>query len=382
MRNICKGLKPFIVMDILEKAHQMENSGQHIVHLEIGQPDFKTPECVNEAARKAILDQKTAYTHSMGILPLREAIAGYYADEYGVTVSPDRIVVTNGTSPALLMLFSALFQKGENAIIADPTYACYSSFLELVGAGAVPVTAKEAQNFQMRPEDVEAAINEKTRAMILNSPANPSGTVIGGETMKRFAEIGRKRGVTLVLDEIYHGLVYEGKAVTALEYSDDACVLDGFSKRYAMTGWRLGWLIAPAELIPLIQVLQQNINVCANSISQWAGIAAIKEAGPDVERMRNEYARRRNVLMAGLRKLGFDIASEPVGAFYVLVNAKHLGEDSLALALDILEKARVAVAPGVDFGPGAEGYLRFSYANSEENIEEGLARFGRYLEMR
>ncbi len=189
-------------------------------------------------------------------------------------------------------------------------------------------------------------------------------------------------GSMVVSDEIYHGLVYEGRAASVLEFSDDACALDGFSKRYAMPGWRLGWMVIPEDLVPTVRKLQQNFLICANSMTQWAGIAALEQAGPDVERMRLEYDRRRKVLLAGLRSLGLTVKSDPVGAFYVLANARHISNDSLSLAFDILEKAGVGVAPGIDFGPGAEGYLRFSYANSVENIEEGLDRLKMYLENR
>ncbi len=377
-RTVCDGITSFLVMDVLEKAQEMEKAGKRIIHLEIGQPDFNTPACITEAAVKALRDGKTAYTHSLGILPLREAIAAYYKREYGVAVSPDRIVVTNGTSPAMLLLFSALFDPGDTAIMPDPTYACYASFVKYAGAEVCAVPTVEENGFQLRVADVSGRVDATTRAILVNCPSNPAGTLIPPDDLAALSRLGP----TLVSDEIYHGLVYEGRAATALEFSDDACVLDGFSKRYAMTGWRLGWMVIPQCLIPTVQRLQQNFFICANSVTQWAGIAALNEAGPDVKRMAAEYNRRRHVLLDGLRKLGFAITSTPVGAFYVLVNARHLSNDSLALAYDILEKAGVGVAPGIDFGPGAEGYIRFSYANSVENIEEAMSRLKKYLENR
>ena len=377
-RTICDSITSFLVMDVLEKAQEMEKAGRHVIHLEIGQPDFDTPACITEAAIKALRDGKTAYTHSLGILPLREALAAYYQREYGVAVSPERIVVTNGTSPAMLLLFSALFDPGDTVIMPDPTYACYGSFVNYTGADVCSVPTLEENGFQLRTEDVASRITPNTRAILVNSPSNPAGTLIAPEALKALCGMGP----TLISDEIYHGLVYEGRAASALEFSDEACVLDGFSKRYAMTGWRLGWMVIPQCLVPVVQRLQQNFFICANSITQWAGIAALNEAAPDVKRMAAEYDRRRHVLLAGLRKLGFTISSEPVGAFYVLVNARHLSNDSLALAYDILEKAGVGVAPGIDFGPGAEGYIRFSYANSVENIEEAMSRLKKYLENR
>jgi len=375
---VCDEITSFLVMDILEKAQKLEKLGKHIIHLEIGQPDFTTPECIIDAAAKAMRDGHTGYTHSMGILPLREALAAYYEREYGVNVSPERIVVTNGTSPAMLLLFAAMFDKGGKAIISDPCYACYANFILYTGGEVTSVPTLEENGFQLNVDDVRAKLTPDTKALLVNSPSNPGGTILKPEEFKTLCSMGP----TVVSDEIYHGLVYEGRAASVLEFSDEACALDGFSKRYAMTGWRLGWMVIPESFIPVVQKLQQNFMICANSMAQWAGIAALEQAGPDVERMRQEYDRRRKVLLTGLRSIGLTVKSEPVGAFYVLANARHLSNDSLALAFDILEKAGVGVAPGIDFGPGAEGYLRFSYANSVENIEEGLDRLRRYLENR
>ena len=377
-RSVCEGISSFLVMDVLERAQELERAGKRVIHLEIGQPDFPTPDCVNEAAAKALKDGHTGYTHSLGILPLREAIAAYYEREYGVLVTPDRIMVTNGTSPAMLLLFSALFDKGDTVLMPDPTYACYKSFVCYAGAEVRSVATTEQDGFQLRPADVAAALDPSVRAILVNSPSNPAGTLIDAESLAALAAMGP----TLISDEIYHGLVYEGTAASALQFSDECCVLDGFSKRYAMTGWRLGWMVLPESLMPVVQRLQQNFFICANSIAQWAGIAALEHAAPDVRRMAAEYDRRRQVLLRHLRALGLGVASDPAGAFYVLADARHLSSDSLRLAFDILEKAQVGVAPGIDFGPGAEGYLRFSYANSVENIEEAMQRLKIYLEKR
>lgn len=375
---VCDMISSFLVMDVLEKAEAMERAGRSVIHLEIGQPDFKTPECVIEAGVKAARDGKTGYTHSMGILPLREAIAAYYEREYGVTVSPERIVVTTGSSAAMLLLFGALLDNGGSVITADPAYACYASFVLYSGGTVDGVRTREENGFQLDVNEVRSRITGGTKAILVNSPSNPGGTLVRPEEYREFCAMGPM----VVSDEIYHGLVYEGRASSVLEFSDRAVALDGFSKRYAMTGWRLGWMVLPENLVPVIRKLQQNFFICPNSMAQWAGIAALEQAGPDVERMRGEYDRRRKVMLEGLRSLGFSITSDPVGAFYVLVDARRLGGDSLALAFDILEKAGVGVAPGIDFGPGAEGYLRFSYANSVENIQEGMHRLKKYLEGR
>lgn len=375
---VCDAISSFLVMDVLEKAESLERTGRNVIHLEIGQPDFKTPECIIEAGAKAMRDGKTGYTHSMGILPLREAIAAYYQREYGVTVSPERIAVTNGSSAAMLLLFGVLLDNGGSVITADPAYACYANFVLYSGGSVTAIRTDERNGFQLDAAAVARHVTEETKAIMVNSPSNPGGTLLGRE---EYAALCALEPV-VVSDEIYHGLVYEGRAASVLEFSDRAVALDGFSKRYAMTGWRLGWMVLPENLVPVIQKLQQNFFICANSMAQWAGVAALEEAAPDVERMRAEYARRRQVILTGLRSLGLAVRSDPVGAFYVLADARHLGESSLDLAFDILEKAGVGVAPGIDFGPGAEGYLRFSYANSVENIEEGMHRLKKYLENR
>lgn len=382
-RSVCESLSSFLVMDILEQAQELERAGHDVIHLEIGQPDFETPACVNEAAMQAIRDKHTGYTHSMGIYPLRKGIADYYKREYGVTISPEQVAVTNGTSPAMLLLFSVLCEPGDNVIMADPAYACYESFVRFAGAEVIRIPAAEEKGFQLDPEAVRRAVTPRTVAILIGSPSNPAGTIIAREDMERLAAIGPR----LVSDEIYHGLVYEGRAVSALEVSDRSCVLDGFSKRYAMTGWRMGWMVVPPKFIPTLQVLQQNFFISPNSVSQWAGLAALTCAGEDVKRMAAEYNRRRLLMMERLRSLGFGVRSNPVGAFYVLADASHLvrpGEkpDSLALARDILDRAHVGVAPGIDFGRKAEGYLRFSYASSLENIEEAMHRLERYIEVR
>ena len=376
-------------MDVLERAVALEAQGRHIIHMEVGQPDFATPECVTEAAAKAMRDGHTGYTHSMGIPPLREGIAAYYEREYGVTVHPDRIAVTNGSSPGLVMLFSALLEEGDTVLMADPTYACYENAVRFAGGRAVRIPAAEEEGFQLAPEAVEKATEQGARAVLINSPSNPAGTIIDRAGMERLAAAAENAGAVLVSDEIYHGLLYEGETPSALEVADTAIVLDGFSKRYAMTGWRLGWMVVPEAMIPVIQCMQQNFFISPNSISQWAGLAALTCAGDDVARMAAEYDRRRVYIVDRLRSIGFGVKSSPVGAFYVLADARPLlgakeGErpDSLKLAFDILEKAGVGVTPGIDFGPGAEGYIRFSYASSMENIEEAMHRLERYRDSR
>ncbi len=368
-------IPPFIVMEILEKAHEMEKKGRKVLHLEIGEPDFPTPQCICDAAGEAIARGETHYTHSLGIIELREAICEDYYRKYGVTVTPDRIIVTSGTSPALFMIFSALLEAGDEMILSDPHYPCYPNFAEFLGAKAVPVKAEEKDAFQMEPDLIKKSIGPRTRAVMINSPSNPTGNLLSPERMQAIAEIG----IPVVSDEIYHGLVYGEKEHSILEYTDDAFVLNGFSKLFAMTGWRLGYIIAPPDFIRPLQKMQQNFFISAGSVSQWAGVAALTKAQNDVQKMKETYDERRKYMIQRVRELGFGLPKEPSGAFYMLVNAKHLSADSYELAFDILEKAGVGVSPGIDFGKNAEGFLRFSYANSLENIKEGLDRIEEYL---
>ncbi len=371
-------IPPFIVMEVMEKASAMERKGERIIHLEVGEPDFDTPACIKEAAIRAIRDGKTHYTHSLGLVELREAIAEHAHRQYGIEVHADQVLVTSGTSPAMLLLFMSLLEGGEEVILPNPYYACYPNFIRGAEGNPVFVEVSEEEGFQYRPEDIESMIGPRTRAIFINSPANPTGNLMPAERMKAIADFGKM----VISDEIYHGLVYEGKEHSILEFTRNAVVINGFSKLFAMTGWRLGYLIVPEAFIRPLQKLHQNFFISANAFVQWAGIAALREAGNDVVRMKEIYNRRRKFMIAELRRLGFGITVEPTGAFYVLANARRFGENSFQLAFDILEHAQVGCTPGIDFGTNAEGYLRFCYANSLENIEEGMRRLERYLQQR
>ncbi len=376
--NRLKDITSFIVMDVLEKAHEMERKGIHIIHLEVGEPDFETPECVKRAACKALEDGHTHYTHSMGLVELREAISEYYHETYSVSVHPDRIVITSGTSPGMFTLFAVLLDAGDEVIISDPHYACYPNFIRFMQGVPTTVPVYEEDGFQFRAEAIREKITDRTKAIFINSPSNPTGNLLSADRMKEIATLSP----IIISDEIYHGLVYEGKEHSILEFSDNAFVLNGFSKLYAMTGLRLGYMIAPQAFIRPIQKIQQNFFISANSMVQMSGIAALKEAGEDVKRMKEIYNERRKFMIQRLREIGLGITVEPTGAFYVFANAKHISTDSYQLAFDILEKAHVGVTPGIDFGKNGEGYLRFSYANSLENIAEGLNRLEKYFQRR
>lgn len=381
----CRDITPFLVMELNEKAETMEKGGQSVIRMCVGEPDFDTPECINRAACRALEAGETHYTHSLGIVELREAIARDYRKRYGVKVASDNIAVTQGTSPAMLALFSTILETGDKVITSDPCYACYDNFITFAGGEPVKVGVSEDDAFQYRVSAIREALDadQGIKAILINSPANPTGTLLSKARMQAIAELADERGIPVVSDEIYHGLVYDGKEHSILEFTDNAFVLNGFSKAYAMTGWRLGYLIAPPEFMRTLRNLCQNFFISANTMAQWAGVAALAEAKPDVERMRATYNKRRVYLVKRLKDMGFDIKHEPTGAFYVLVNTRHLAKkfngSSLDLAYDILDKAKIAVTPGIDFGQGAEGFIRLSYATSMANIEEGMNRLEGYL---
>ena len=368
-------IAPFIVMEVLERARELERQGVDVIHLEVGEPDFDVPLAVKEATRKALDRGLTHYTHSLGDLELREAICRHYEKTYGVFIKPEQVVVTSGTSPAMMLVFSVLLERGQEVVLSDPGYSCYPNFISFLGGVPARVPVYEKDGFQPRAEAIRERIRDQTRAILINSPSNPTGNLLSEENMKAIAGLGPY----IISDEIYHGLVYEGKEHSILEFTDHAFVLNGYSKLYAMTGLRLGYLIAPERFVRPIQKMQQNFFICASSLAQRAGIAALEETGPDVAEMKRIYNQRRKFMVRRLREMGFGITVEPTGAFYVFANAQHFSGDSYALAFDILEKAHVGVTPGIDFGPSGEGYLRFSYANSLQKIAEGLERIERYL---
>jgi aspartate/methionine/tyrosine aminotransferase len=363
-------------MEVLDRAKEMERAGTQVIHLEVGEPDFDTPQVIQEAAIRALKDGRTRYTHSMGLPELREAISEHYWRQYQARISPDQVLVTSGSSPAMQLAFSALLEAGDEVILPDPGYACYSNMVGFQEAVPVAVGIFEESGYQMDPGAIAAKISPRTKGIIINSPANPTGVLLEPGRMREIARLGPM----ILSDEIYHGLVYGTKAHSILEFTERAFVFNGFSKLYAMTGWRLGYVIFPREFGRAIKNLQQNFFISANAFVQWAGVAALREAADEIAAIVATYDARRRLMLDGLKKLGFQIRYDPQGAFYVFANAAAIHRNSLELAMDILEKVHVGVAPGIDFGKNGEGHLRFSYANSPESIEEGLERLKRYLE--
>lgn len=370
-----KEIGPFIVMDVLERAAELERAGEKVIHLEVGEPDFDAPDCVPEAVSLAFSEGRTHYTHSLGDPLLRHELALHYEQEYGVLVSPDQIIITSGSSPALLLALSVLCNPLDEVIISDPGYACYPNIIRFTGATAVRVPLYESDGFQINPELICQQITSRTKSILINNPMNPTGSLMSGEVMEKIARFD----VPVISDEIYHGLVFNGKARSMLEFNSNSFVVNGFSKLYAMTGLRLGYLVVPKEYIRPVQKLQQNLFICASSVAQRAGIAVLQQAGNAVAKMKEIYNQRRLYMLERLQQLGFKIPYDPCGAFYIFVNTKHISQNSYRLAFDILERAKVGVAPGIDFGANGEGFLRFSYANSLENIETGMLRLEKYL---
>lgn len=371
-----KKLKSFIAMDLLAEADRRRRGGEDVISFGVGEPDLDPPPCVQEALIRAVREKFTKYTPSEGLLELRESICEHYHSKYNVTIDPDRVLITEGSSPAMLLAFAVLLAADDEVILSNPHYPCYPAFVEFLHGKPVYVRTHEEDGFQYQPQEIRKKISRNTRAILINSPSNPTGNLLSPDVMKEIAGLGP----WIISDEVYHGLVYEGREHSILEFTDRAFVLNGFSKAFAMTGYRLGYLIAPAEFVPTLKVLIQNFYISASSFVQKAGIAALRAGEADQAKMRQIFGERRKVMLAGVQKLGLTVAVPPTGAFYLFANAKKFTQDSYRLSQQLLEKIQVAVVPGIDFGSAGEGYLRFSYATSMERIKEGLERVGRFLE--
>ena len=367
---------PFIAMDVLERANELDD----VIHLEVGEPDFEPPERVFEAAIESLRAGNTDYTAARGKAELRRAIAAHYDREYDVDVDPDRIVVTPGTSPGLLLALAALVDPGEEVVLTDPHYACYPNFVRTVGGRVETVPLRAEEGFRPRLAAFEEAVTDATEALLLNSPANPTGAVLDGDTLAELTAIAEAADASLVVDEVYHGLSYDAEEHTALEYTDDAFVLNGFSKRFAMTGWRLGWVVVPPGYVEAVNRLAQNLLICAPNFVQDAGVAALETPPERLAEIRETYRKRRDLLLEAVAGWGLDLGYTPQGAYYLLADVSRLPGDALEIADLLLEEAGVAVTPGVDFGEGAAEYLRFSYATDIESIEEAIRRIDALFE--
>jgi aspartate/methionine/tyrosine aminotransferase len=372
-------IKPFYVMELLEQAREIERAGETVVHLEIGEPDFQTPEPVKRAAIRAIEENRTLYTESLGLPALREKIADHYQKAHRVSVSPERIVITNGTSGAFLLLSTVLLNRNRNLMLSDPGYPCYRNFGVLSDARVNAIPVSEDSGFEIRVEELRN-LRSLPHLLLIANPSNPTGTLYGPESLSGlWAFISEKNGV-MVVDEIYSGLTYGENFRTALAVSDDIIVVDGFSKSYAMTGWRLGWVVVPPVLVRPIQKVAQNVFISAPTISQYAAIEAL-DAVAEVEGMRRVYRERRDFLLPELQRLGFSVPVAPQGAFYIYAGIERWKLDSMDFAQRALREARVALTPGYDFGLfRANSHVRFSFANCLEELRKGCGRLDAWLQ--
>lgn len=371
-------ITPFYVMELLEEARRMEAAGEDIVHMEIGEPDFSTPEPIKEAALKAIRDNHTFYTESLGLPELREKIAEYYHRDHGVDVSPKRIVITSGTSGAFSLLAAVLLGRNRSLVMSDPGYPCYRNFGLLAGASLVPIPVDEGSGFQILPSMIEK-LKRRPHVVMIANPSNPTGTLYEPSALGALHNSIRARKGILLIDEIYRGLTYEGEFKSGIAISDDLVVVDGFSKVFAMTGWRLGWMVVPEELVRPVQKVSQNVYISAPTVSQYAALAAF-DTMADVEKMKNRYRERRAYLMSQLQHLGFQLPALPQGAFYIYAGIQRWGMDSMLFVKRALSEARVALTPGYDFGIYRAGeFIRFSYATDESRLAEGCRRLGEWL---
>jgi aspartate/methionine/tyrosine aminotransferase len=375
-------IEPFEVMEIQTLARGLEAQGRDVIHLEIGEPDFRTPQPVIDAAKRALDTQPMFYTSALGLPRLREAISGFYRDRYEVEVPASRIIVTAGSSAALLLAFGVILDANDEVLLADPGYPCNRHFIRTLGAVPHPVAVGAQSRYQLTPELARRHWGPKTRMAMVASPANPTGTLVTPEETRGLAELVREKGGTLLMDEIYHGLTYGVDAHTAAQDGEDILVINSFSKYFQMTGWRLGWLIAPPHLIRKIETLAQNLFISPSTLAQHAALACFEpETLEIVEQRRAELDDRRRFLIPALESLGFKVPVVPQGAFYIYTDCSSLTDDSFTFARRILTEAHVAVTPGKDFGANhPERHLRIAYTQPVARLEEAVARIRKLLQ--
>jgi aspartate/methionine/tyrosine aminotransferase len=375
---------PFHVMELLARARELEAQGRTIVHMEIGEPDFPTAQPICDAGIRAIESGKLFYTPALGIPELRAAISRFYQQRYGVAVPASRIIITSGASGALLLAIAVLIDPGDEVLMADPGYPCNRNFVRMMGGVPAEIAVGAESAYQLLPEMVASAWTPRTKAVMVASPSNPTGTLMPQESLRAIAATTRERGGALIVDEIYHGLVYGGEYTTALKHSNDLFVINSFSKYFNMTGWRLGWMVVPDAYVREFDKLSQNIYLSAPTIAQHAALAAFTPATIALlEERRGEFKARRDFLVPALRELGFRIPVIPDGAFYIYADCSALTKDSFAFARDLLETAGVAITPGADFGAnGAERHVRFAYTSAIPVLAESVARIREFIARR
>ncbi len=370
---------PFIVMDVMAEARALEAQGRHIIHMEIGQPATPAPKAARDALATALERESLGYTVALGLPDLRAGIAGLYRRWYGVDLNPDRVIVTAGSSGAFLLAFTALFDAGDRVGMGEPGYPSYRQILKALSLVPVGIPTSADNRLQPVPSDLEGI---DLKGVIVASPGNPSGTMLSRQALAALIAHTDQRGIRFVSDEIYHGLHYADRAVSALEITDRAYVINSFSKYFSMTGWRLGWMVVPEDHIRTVERLAQNMFICPPHASQIAGLAAL-DCVDELESNRATYAANRQLLLDGLPGAGFSKIAPPDGAFYIYADVSQLTQDSLSFARELLHGAGVATTPGLDFDPKrGHGTLRFSYAGATADLAEGLRRLTEYMSAR
>lgn len=375
-------IAPFHVMSLLARAQALEQAGHDVIHLEIGEPDFTTAEPIVRAGQAALAAGHTRYTAARGLPALRQAISGFYRSHYGLDVDPERILVTPGGSGALLLASSLLVDPSRHWLLADPGYPCNRHFLRLVEGGAQLVPVGPDTAYQLTPSLVEQHWNADSVGALVASPANPTGTVLSADELAALSKTLHARGGHLVVDEIYHGLTYGLDAPSVLQVDDSAFVLNSFSKYFGMTGWRLGWLVAPPAAVPDLEKLAQNLYISASSIAQHAALACFSDEAMSIfEQRREAFRQRRDFLLPALRELGFRIEVEPQGAFYLYADVSAFTDDAQAFCAHFLETEHVAFTPGLDFGfHRANQHVRLAYTQEVPRLQEAVARIARGLQ--
>ena len=374
-------IAPFHVMELLARAKTLEAQGRDIIHMEVGEPDFTTPEPIVAAAQAQLASGRVFYTPALGLPELRDAVANFYATRYGVSVPASRIVVTAGASGALLLALACLCEPGSEWLVTDPGYPCNANFIRSFEGVPVGIPVAGQNNFQPTLADLQKHWNERTAGALFASPANPTGTLLDDDVLAAIADYVRNQDGQLIVDEIYHGLTYEREATTALKFGDDIFVVQSFSKYFNMTGWRLGWLVVPERFARDVEKLAQNLFIAPSTPAQYAALAAFQ---PDtlalLESRRAEFGRRRDFLLPEIEKLGFKISAKPEGAFYIYADCSALTADSERFARDLLETTGVALTPGIDFGSSApKSHVRLAYTTDTERLGEAVDRLRRYL---
>lgn len=374
-------IAPFHAMALLARARELEAQGRSVVHMEIGEPDFATPQPVVDAGINALRQGKTHYTPAVGLPELREAIADYYLSQFQAKIDPRRVVVTPGASGALQLILAMLVDPGSQVLMADPGYPCNRNLVFLFEGEPVMVPVEAQHHYQLSTELLQHYWSDRTSCVMVASPSNPTGTVISRDRLEALLQTVRDRGGHLIVDEIYQSLWYEEVPETALTLGEDVFVINSFSKYFGMTGWRLGWLVAPEDAVDQLDKLAQNLFLSAPTPAQHAALAAFQpETQAILEQRRQEFQRRRDFLLPALRRLGFDISVEPQGAFYLYADCSRLTQDSFAFATELLENAGVAITPGIDFGRHkATRHVRFAYTTSMQQLQLGIERIAEFI---